>query len=757
MSKEFEYIRNQAIGTVEYVSPREIKVLLEINAPQNTAINTGVPQLFPKINGFILIPNESGALVGIVSWMGVEYSPYPKRKGYKDFDLIDLPFPLRKLSVSPLGILKEEDGRFEIERGVYNYPSVGDVVVVPNQDQLRAIVQNKDAHAKVKIGISPMAANAPVYVSPDRVFGRHVAILGNTGSGKSCSVAGLIRWSLEQAKSELPEGKKLNSRFIILDPNGEYGEAFQGLGTVRRFQVLLNESASAEIQQLKVPSWMWNSYEWSSIAQASGKTQRPLLRRTLREVRSNLPASEDLYANLRRYYSSCLIELNNDLRKGTSAFKGKPGKNEFGKKLQSMATDASTDSEALEDGDVKSALHALQAALTACAKRKYKTFQDKETKEQVTFYEDFDKSDVEGCIAALDTFLQSVGGFQVYTGPDEDSPVFFKNEDFLSHIGRLAQENNAQQFMDFFLMRVRSILTDSRIASVIETKSPEELTLDKWLKEYIGSADEANINIIDLSLLPSEVLYVIVSVLSRIIFEAHQRYRRNNGHILPTTLVVEEAHNFIKRYDGDSDEITAVKLCAQSFEKIAKEGRKFGLGLLISSQRPSELSQTVLSQCNTFLLHRLVNDKDQEMVRKLVPDNLGSILNELPILPTKKAILLGWAAPIPVIVEMRTLDENHCPKSKDPEFWDVWTGLSERSVNWKEIAAEWQQVSLSENKCIHCDDFLTEQENSFCTEGVEQGDVICTSCLKDYFNCQRCGRKTQNTSFCDICSDHVEK
>lgn len=751
MSKEFEYIRNQAIGTVEYVSPREIKVLLEINAPQNTAINTGVPQLFPKINGFILIPNESGALVGIVSWMGVEYSPYPKRKGYKDFDLIDLPFPLRKLSVSPLGILKEEDGRFEIERGVYNYPSVGDVVVVPNQDQLRAIVQNKDAHAKVKIGISPLAANAPVYVSPDRVFGRHVAILGNTGSGKSCSVAGLIRWSLEQAKNELPEGKKLNSRFVILDPNGEYGEAFQGLGTVRRFQVLLNESASTEIQQLKVPSWMWNSYEWSSIAQASGKTQRPLLRRTLREVRSNLPVSEDLNSNLRRYYSSCLIELNNDLCKGISAFKGKPGKNEFGKKLQGMSTDAGNDCETLEDGDVKNALIILQGTLHNHALAKHGVYNG------VEFYNDFEKRDVEDCICALDTFLQSVGGFQIYTGPDEDSPVFFRNEDFLSHIGRLSKENNAQQFMDFFLMRVRSILTDARIASVIETQSREEITLDKWLKEYIGSADEANINVIDLSLLPSEVLYVVVSVLSRIIFEAHQRYRRKNGHILPTTLVVEEAHNFIKRYDGDSDEITAVKLCAQSFEKIAKEGRKFGLGLMISSQRPSELSQTVLSQCNTFLLHRLVNDKDQEMVRKLVPDNIGSILNELPILPTKKAILLGWAAPIPVIVEMRTLDENHCPKSKDPEFWDVWTGLSERNVNWKEIAAEWQQVSLSENKCILCDDYLTEQENVFCVEGVELGDLICTSCLVDFSNCQKCGRKTQNTSFCDVCADFVEK
>ena len=227
---------------------------------------------------------------------------------------------------------------------------------------------------------------------------------------------------------------------------------------------------------------------------------------------------------------------------------------------------------------------------------------------------------------------------------------------------------------------------------IFDTKDKNEITLEQWLNTYIGNdQDDGSINIIDLSLLPSEILYVIISVLSRIIFEAHQRYRRANGTILPTTLVVEEAHNFIKWHNEGVDEITANNLCSQSFEKIAKEGRKFGLGLLISSQRPSELSQTVLSQCNTFLLHRLVNDKDQEMVKKLVPDNMGSILSELPVLPTKKAILLGWAAPLPIVVDMNTLEEIHCPKSKDPEYWNVWTGISERTIDWKTIADDWQR------------------------------------------------------------------
>ena len=180
MIKNFDNTRNSSIGNVEFVSPKEIKVLLETDAPLSTSLNTGVPQLFPKINGILLIPNEAGALIGMITWIGIEYSPYPKRKGYKDFDLIDLPFPLRKLSLTPLGILKEKDGIYEIERGVYTYPTVGDIVIVPSQEQLKAIVQNKDENARIKIGLSPMAANAPVFVDPDKLFTRHLTILGNT-------------------------------------------------------------------------------------------------------------------------------------------------------------------------------------------------------------------------------------------------------------------------------------------------------------------------------------------------------------------------------------------------------------------------------------------------------------------------------------------------------------------------------------------------------------------------------------------------
>jgi hypothetical protein len=629
----------------------------------------------------LLIPNEAGALIGIITWIGIEYSPYPKRKGYKDFDLVDLPFPLRKLSLSPLGILKEKDGNYEIERGVYSYPSVGDIVIIPSKEQLRAIVQNKDENARIKIGVAPMAAHAPVFVDPDKLFGRHLAILGNTGSGKSCSVAGLIRWSIEAAKGQNNNGQPVNARFIIFDPNGEYGACFKGLGNIKRYEVKIREDGDAK--QLKVPSWMWNSWEWASIAQASARTQRPILRRALREIK-NAEISKDDNINIlfKNFLISLKISLLNYQKDGAKLSEW-PGKQNYGEFLENIKKSLET-FKTLENQDY---LNIKQNLID-----KIKEILSTHSKNTNGYYPVFSLGEVNPLLEILNNAENSIGKLIPYEGPDEDSPVFFKNEDFLAHIERLSQEANQQQYLDFFLMRVRSLFTDKRIASVINTETSDEITLENWLKEYIGKNDSnPSITIIDLSLLPSEILFLVVSVMARIIFEAHHRYKKQMGQTLPTVLVVDEAHNLIKKYETEDDNISAQRLCTQIFEKIAKEGRKFGVGLVLASQRPSELSQTVLSQCNTFLLHRIVSDRDQEMVKKLLPDTMGGILNELSVLPSRKAILLGWATPIPVLVEMNELPEDQRPKSKDTEFWDVWINNEQRKIDWKKIANEWQQ------------------------------------------------------------------
>ena len=185
----FEQTGSLRIGTVDFVSPDDIKVILDIEAPESIALNTGAPRPFPRVNSYLLIPVDEGFLVGQVEWITVEQSPFPKRRGMQDFGLVDLPYPLRRLRLNPLGTLRAQsvDGQHVFQRGADALPSVGAAVMLPTEVLLRSIVKSGE-HRRVRIGSSPLAGDAEVCIDPDRLFGRHLAVLGNTGSGKSCSV-----------------------------------------------------------------------------------------------------------------------------------------------------------------------------------------------------------------------------------------------------------------------------------------------------------------------------------------------------------------------------------------------------------------------------------------------------------------------------------------------------------------------------------------------------------------------------------------
>src|SRR5699024_658169 len=179
-----------------------------------------------------------------------------------------------------------------------------DPVLLPTQSQLKAIIESGN-NRRVNIGTSPLAGNAIVSVDPDRIFGRHLAVLGNTGSGKSCSVAGLLRWSIEAAKKHQDSP---NNRFIVLDPNGEYTNSFKGLANVRVYGAEPNEEQG--IKQLIVPMWLWNTAEWVAFTQASGKAQKPTLVQALRCVRDgSVDITNQPETQMRRYLGS-LITLN---------------------------------------------------------------------------------------------------------------------------------------------------------------------------------------------------------------------------------------------------------------------------------------------------------------------------------------------------------------------------------------------------------------------------------------------------------------
>jgi hypothetical protein len=694
MSKTpLEYVGSLHIGTIDFVSPDEIKVLLDVEAPDSVALNTGSPRPFPRVNSYVLIPVDNGYLVGQVEWLTVERSPFPKRRGMQDFGLVDLPYPLRKMGLNPLGTLRlksNSTSEYRFQRGADSLPSIGTGVLLPTEKQLHSIVESGDGR-RVKIGTSPLAAHAEVCVDPNRIFGRHLAVLGNTGSGKSCSVSGLIHWSLDQAKAE--RGSTPNARFIVLDPNGEYSHAFGD--SARVFQV------NAEENPLKVPLWFWNSAEWCAFTHASARAQVPLLKRALRSMRNEqFEVSEDVEIAARRFIG-IILQATISAKNAGEPFERFPHPKNFTERLAKWAT-----SIGWYNGQIAQDLNGLHTMLEALVQRHKVTGRN-----NFVDYPPYDVVEVDELIEQIRSAYIEMGGSPSDLLPkSEDIPVKFSGEVFVDFIEALAQETGNEQYVEFLLARIRTMLADTRMSSVIGDN--DDITLEKWLGDYIGRASEDAkcVTVIDLSLVPAEIMHLVTSVIARMCFEFLQRYRKLYAEMLPTVLVMEEAHTFVKRYREDSEDPNVSAICCQVFEKIAREGRKFGLGLVLSSQRPSELSPTVLSQCNTFLLHRISNDRDQELVHKLVPDNLKGLLRDLPSLPSQNAILLGWASELPVMVRMKDLPKNKQPQSTDPDYWEVWTGKDSkgepvtREPNWQAVADDWTKVESKD---------VTIEENPF--------------------------------------------
>lgn len=694
MTSLVQALADRVVGAVERVTAGEITVLLDPDSPQATALNTGTPSAFPRLNGYVLIPNESGATVGVISEVRIERLPYPKRKGMQDFGLVDLPFPSRMLRVIPLGTLEARsrngDLSFRVRRGIDVFPSVGDPVAIPTLEQLRAVVagDDDDTSRRILIGQCPTAGRAPVHVNPDKLFGRHLAVLGNTGAGKSCSVAGLVRWSIEAARKARREVNSCkhcepNARFIILDPNGEYAKAFADL-RVRLFQV----DPIGDSEQLKVPAWLWNGQEWAAFTGAAPGVQRPLLLEALRRLRSDDPEPDAFATRVRRVVRLYRAALAQRVSNGDHVA---PGRREgvaqllvsTAEEFQAIARDGAC------PADQRVPLEAVaNAATQAELDSRQANFQARPFHNEIT----------ETRLASLRAAFE-VAATLVRLGEDdlsvgEDVPKYFPVEQLPTFVEALAADGanrDMAQFVDALMLRIRSVLARGRLARVVQPPDSRDITLEQWLGDHIGQDDATNgpIAVIDLSLVPSDVIHVVVAVLARMVFEATQRYRRETGNELPTTLILEEAHTYVHQELAAESGPPAGRTCYRAFERIAREGRKFGLGLVLASQRPSELSPTVLSQCNTFLLHRIVNDRDQDLVKRLVPDALGDLLKELPTLPSRRAILLGWAAPAPVLVEIEELPEEHRPHSPDPSFWNVWTGKEPRPINWKAIADAW--------------------------------------------------------------------
>ena len=261
---------------------------------------------------------------------------------------------------------------------------------------------------------------------------------------------------------------------------------------------------------------------------------------------------------------------------------------------------------------------------------------------------------------------------------------------FKSHLSTASnQPPYKSQHNDFYSYekKIISRLKDSRYDFLFnpgdykDASSPKDL--HNLLNEWIGSGKK--LAILDLSGVPFEVLDITVGLITRFIYDSmfwgrHETYTGKNR---PLLLAYEEAHSYLNKGDNNSYSKDAV-------EKVFKEGRKFGLGALVISQRPSEISETILAQVGTFVALRLTNSGDQSIVKNSAPDNLNSLIDLLPSLRTGEAIIVGEAIKIPSRVRIKLNMPR--PTSDDPKLVEKWLKLHpEKEENYKEVVTKIRQ------------------------------------------------------------------
>lgn len=260
-----------------------------------------------------------------------------------------------------------------------------------------------------------------------------------------------------------------------------------------------------------------------------------------------------------------------------------------------------------------------------------------------------------------------------------DSPIPFQITNVLSELERLNTEmvpgaNNKEKQGPFYgqfsrlLVRLNSKVSDKRYGFLFQAPESEHqydsmANMVKQLMDY--STDKSQVKVIDFSEVPADILPVIVGLVARIIYQVQFWTDRDKRR--PMALVCDEAHLYLPKKDGKNP---VEQRAIENFEKIAKEGRKYGVALFIISQRPSDVSSTILSQCNNVIALRLTNGDDQATVRRLMPESLEGLMDTLPILDIGEALVVGDAVLLPSRIRIYPPSEK--PLSATIDFWDEW-------------------------------------------------------------------------------------
>ena len=678
-----------------------------------------------RINSYVMVPVGARRLVAMITRVVLVEEAEMKA----DRTMIALPAARRLMKATLIGTI---DGA-SFRQGVSIFPVLDNPVHLAGRADLDAILGPIEHPAEaasdpdepgycIPIGESAVVQGRPIRIDPDAFFGKHAAILGSTGSGKSCTIATLL-----QSIREQPEVKR--TTFVILDTNGEYRTAFQKQNDDDSWEdagpgktLYIPSDRGKANERLAIPYWFMNAEDFARLFQASKGVQRPVLLEALRLARNDTASAsplavlrEELVHEMNRIWSLSGKDekTSKDVRDVASGLRRSIGDNDFAAAWGEAETKYTLTKE-----DVETALGKVSdTAGTHIEKGTYPKVLPADARKTI-------RNAIEPVYEKL------TGGYPGErtdtTGRSADAPSHFDKLKFRSrHIEQVLRREEsggarARDFSGTMLLRIDRLLADRRFdflfgpvgealpnpvhalatflrdtlgigASPTATLSDETEVPKTRLPFYDRQRDKesaADVVILDLSLLAAEVLENVTALIGRLILEFLQRLGEHGGEqargSLPVVLVLEEAQNYIHQPRFAEEESIARVV----FERIAREGRKFGLSLVVASQRPSELSKTVLSQCSSFIVHRLQNPEDLRYFKEIVPGIYGPMLDQIPALAPQTALVLGECVPAPALVKVR--EARPVPRSRDPLFYRYWVGDSTPEVEVEGICERWE-------------------------------------------------------------------
>ena len=707
---------SRIIGRV--VSVDNYRVFIRIEDDLRGAYKNGVYDIYEiaRINSYLIIPVGSDRVVALITRVTMK----EEMELEKTTSSISLPSSARYISATMLGTIAKNGERECFVKGVYNFPSLDNPVWYVTEKDLEHIFDNSlrsdDTRGEkidyandfyLPIGTSPAFQGYKVKICPDQFFVKHAAILGNTGSGKSCTLTSILR---NLFRYDFNGNVLENAHIVIFDTNGEYKEAFLPKDGSKEAELAkINAHYYGGDGEVKVPYWFMNGEDFRALLKPSDGVQMPVLNRAIGLAKDERFASSEhrLPASLRQDIEKIIIADSEELKKrtGVSGYGNwtyKEG-NEIQKIGRAVSQYNKTVGQKIEDlaGAANWNNAELQIPIREEIKRLFHEIVEEDVSHGIAREQNIDLPtwfSYRGlCTKFLDAAisLESMTNNRIaeYVSTLRVRMNSFLNDRRIAVPLMLGDDGVANQ--DVLAHFIAFLLGDYGKCSDAKEKegsSTEEKPTDSnsdFITSYVGKRQKQQtashthqITIVDMSQLPYEVLGTVTALIGRLIFEFIVHFLPEIRGSVPVVIVLEEAQNYIAE-DRDS-------VARKVFERIAREGRKYGVSLIISSQRPSEISRTILSQCNSFVIHRLQNPDDQKYVRGLVSSANADLLEQLPIIPQQHAIITGDCVRMSVLV--RIDDVSPTPNSNNPKYVENWFNGKEVQPNlYKETCKRWSE------------------------------------------------------------------